>query len=171
MERVYLRALEPEDYKTSIYWRKDDEIWDMLGGPKHFVSEYYEKQWVLNTISSSKDIKLAICLKDSNLYIGNVYLTDINYINRSANSHVLIGNKEYWGGGYAKEALSLMLDFAFNERGLNRVSAHVLESNIASIRMLQKIGYQIEGVLRESVFKNGKFRNQVVLSILNLRQK
>lgn len=41
--RVYLRALEPEDYKKSIIWRNDDEIWGMVGGPKHFVSNAYEK--------------------------------------------------------------------------------------------------------------------------------
>ena len=40
--RVYLRALEPADYKTSIKWRKDDAIWNMLGGTKYFVSEAYE---------------------------------------------------------------------------------------------------------------------------------
>ena len=41
--RVYLRAFEPEDYKTSIKWRNDDEIWQQLGGVKYFVSEAYEK--------------------------------------------------------------------------------------------------------------------------------
>ena len=41
--RVYLRALEPEDYKTSIKWRNDDEIWSMVVGPKYFVSTAYEK--------------------------------------------------------------------------------------------------------------------------------
>ena len=41
--RVYLRAFEPEDYKISIKWRNDDEIWQQLGGVKYFVSEAYEK--------------------------------------------------------------------------------------------------------------------------------
>ena len=51
--RVYLRALEPDDYRVSIKWRKDDEIWDMLGGTKYFVSEAYEKQWVEKAIFES----------------------------------------------------------------------------------------------------------------------
>lgn len=42
-ERIYLRALEIDDYRISIKWRKDDQIWNMLGGPKYFVSEAYEK--------------------------------------------------------------------------------------------------------------------------------
>ena len=43
-ERIYLRALEPEDYKVSILWRKDPEIWQMVCGPQYFVSEAYEKK-------------------------------------------------------------------------------------------------------------------------------
>lgn len=60
--RIFLRALEPDDYKVSINWRKDESIWEMLGGTKYFVSEAYEKKWVEETIFSSKDVKLAICL-------------------------------------------------------------------------------------------------------------
>ena len=72
--RVYLRALEPEDYKTSIKWRNDDEIWQQLGGVKYFVSEAYEKKWVEDAIFNPNTIRLAICLKENNLYIGNVYV-------------------------------------------------------------------------------------------------
>lgn len=164
--RVYLRALEPEDYKTSINWRKDDEIWGMLGGTKYFVSEAYEKKWVEDTIFNSCDIKLAICLNDTQKYIGNVYATDIDMINSSCTTGLMIGDREYWSKGYGSEAYRLLLDYVFNERNLNRAQAYVLENNIASLKMHQKVGYQIEGTLRQSTFKNGKYRNQVLLSIL-----
>lgn len=164
--RVYLRALEPEDYKVSISWRKDDQIWNMLGGPKYFVSEAYEKKWVEDTIFNSIDVKLAVCDINTGKYIGNVYMTDINQLNRTCVSHILIGGKSYWGQGYAKEALMLALDYMFNERNMNRVQAIVLESNVASLKMHQKCGYQIDGLLRQSVYKNGKYQNQYVLSLL-----
>ena len=80
-DRIYLRAFEIDDYKTSIKWRKDDMIWDMLGGPKYFVSEAYEKKWVENTIFNPKDVKLAICLLENDKYIGNKFnLSKIVYI-------------------------------------------------------------------------------------------
>ena len=164
--RIYLRAFELDDYKTSVTWRNDSHIWNMLGGTKYFVSEAYEKKWVEEAIFNSKDIRLAVCLKENDLYIGNVYLTDIDMINRKAVSHVLIGNKDYWGKGYASEALKLLLDYAFNERGLNRIVADILESNEQSIRMHEKTGYKKEGLMRESVFKNGKFQNQIRMSLL-----
>ena len=164
--RIYLRALEPDDYKTSFKWRNDDEIWNMVGGPKYFVSEAYEKKWVEDTIFNSHNIKLAVCLKDTNTYIGNVYATDIDMINRSCTTGVLIGERDYWNQGYASEAYRLLLYYIFNERNLHRVQAYVLESNVASLKMHQKVGYKVEGTLRHSVYKNGKYQNQVLLSIL-----
>ena len=164
--RVYLRALEPDDYKTSIEWRRDNEIWGMVGSTKYFVSEAYEKKWVEDTIFNSRDIKLAVCEVGSNKYIGNVYATDIDQTNRSCTTGVLVGNHDFWGQGYASEAYRLLLDYLFNERNINRVQAYVLESNVASMKMHQKVGYKIEGTLRKSVYKNGKYQNQVLLSIL-----
>lgn len=165
-KRVYLRAFEPDDYKTTIKWRKDDVIWDMLGGTKYFVSEAYEKQWIENTIFNSKDVKLAVCLDENDKHIGNVYMTNINEINRSCVSHVLIGEKEYWGHGYAREALLLAIDYMFNERNIHRIQANVLVSNVASLNMHEKCGYKLEGTLREAVYKNGKYQDQYVLALV-----
>ena len=75
--RVYLRAFEPDDYKISIEWRRDPQIWSMLGGTRYYVSSAYEKKWVEDTIAQTKDIKLAICLIENDLYIGNVYIPNI----------------------------------------------------------------------------------------------
>lgn len=164
--RVYLRALEPEDYKKSIKWRNDDEIWEMVGGPKHFVSEAYEKKWVEDAIFSKDSINLAICLKENDEYIGNAYITNMDWINRSAHAPSMIGEKQYWSSGLATEARILLLYFAFYERGFNRIWASILEENIGSQRMCEKCGYKKEGILRQSVYKNGEFKNQILMSVL-----
>ena len=78
----------------------------------------------------------------------------------------MIGDKSYWNGGYATEAMQLIIDFMFQERGMNRIVANVLEHNKASIRMLEKCGYKIEGMMRQSVYKNGHYHNQVIMSLL-----
>lgn len=164
---VYLRALEPDDYKVSIKWRKDDEIWSLLGGPKYFVSEEYERNWVLDTIHQSKDIKLAICTEGDNRYIGNAYLTNIDWINRKATSHILIGDHAYWGHGFGTDAYSQLLDFAFNQRNLHRVEALVLEDNIASQKLHEKLGFHRDGVLIDSVYKDGKYKNQIAYGLIH----
>lgn len=103
---------------------------------------------------------------ENDLHIGNVYLTGINYINRTAESHILIGNKAYWGQGYGREALTQILLFGFNEKGLNRIEAHINADNSASLRMHEKCGYVREGLLRKAIFKNGVFKDVIVMSIL-----
>lgn len=164
--RIYLRALEPDDYLITSEWRKDEEIQNMVGGPKFFVSKEKERQWVLNTINDTNRMVLGICLKENDKLIGTVNIQDINWINRSAHVPILLGDKTEWKKGYASEARFLALKFAFEERGLHRVWALVLEDNEPSLKLHERIGYKKEGVLRDSVFKAGRYQNQVYLSIL-----
>ncbi len=164
--RVYLRALEPEDYKKSYKWRNDPEIQDLVGGHKYFVSSENEKNWVAKNTYNSDRIVLAICLKDNDKYIGNVMLQNFDWINRSCSAPFFIGDKSEWGKGYGTEARMLMLDFAFKERGMERISDLVIEGNEASRKLLLKCGYKEEGVMRNSVFKNGRFQNQIVMGLL-----
>jgi len=165
--RVYLRALELDDYKTSVKWRNDSEINSKISGTTYFVSSEYEKNWVVNKIfESGDDIVLVICLKQTDQYVGNVYIRNINWINRSAESSILIGEKSCWKCGVGSESLMLTLRFAFYERNLERISAYVLEASTVSLRLHEKCGYRKEGLLRNSVYKDGRFQNQYVLSIL-----
>lgn len=164
--RIYLRALELDDYKISVKWRNDDNITNLLGGSKWFVSMETEKQWVQNAIMQNKDVRLAICTVDKDLYIGNIYLTGIDYLNRKAHTQILIGNRDYWNNGYGTEAMHLLLDYAFNYKNLRRLEAVVLEDNIGSRKMHEKLGYKKEGILRQSVYKNGQYKNQILFALL-----
>lgn len=164
--KVYLRALEPSDYETTIRWRRDSGIWEMLAGRKYFVSESFERDWLEKASKSSSDIKLAICDVQTNLHIGNIYLSNIDFFNKSASTAKLIGNKEYWGKGYGTEATLLILYHAFYDLGLERVESRILSTNKASIRVQEKCGYQIEGVLRKAAFKAGELQDVVIMSIL-----
>lgn len=167
MSKVYLRAQEPEDYKVSIAWRKDAAIWPLLGGTKYFVSEAYEKKWVENAIFGGNDIKLAICDSETDTYIGNSQLNKIDKINRSADIGILIGDKQYRRGGRGTDAVRQMLSYAFGELGLHRITALILEENTASRRTFSKLGFTEEGMYRDSVFKGRKYRNQVIISLLD----
>lgn len=95
-------------------------------------------------------------MKENDLYIGNVYVLDINLVDRKGNSPIFIGNKDCWGKGCATEAYNLLLDYVFCERGFHRIGAHVLESNQASIALHKKCGFRQDGVFRKATFKNGR---------------
>jgi RimJ/RimL family protein N-acetyltransferase len=66
----------------------------------------------------------------------------------------------FWGRGIATTAVRWITELAFGERGLLRVQAHVFEGNAASMRVLEKAGYQLEGILRRSVIKEGRILDQ-----------
>ncbi|SNY09566.1 GNAT family N-acetyltransferase [Paractinoplanes atraurantiacus] len=71
-----------------------------------------------------------------------------------------------WGNGYATDAASRMISFAFEELGLHRVSAAIGPDNTASIAVARKLGMQHEGRLRDHVFTNGAWRDSLLYSIL-----
>lgn len=165
--RVYLRALEPEDYNTTHPWRLDEEMWASVVGPKYFVSKEYEKKWVSDAILNPRNsIKLAVCLKEDHKHIGLVSLTDIDRNNGVARCGILIGEKSLWGVGLGTEAILLMLHHGFYTLGLTRIEARQLLTNQASIRLFEKCGFKKEGVLRKAVFKDGRHQDLNQLSIL-----
>lgn len=165
-EKVYLRALEPDDYKISIEWRQDPEIWSMLVGRRYFVSEQIEKQWVESTYNNSNQVTLAICDSITNTYIGNISLKNIDFFNSSASFAILVGNKNYWSVGYGTQATLLLLHHAFADLGLERVQSIILSDNIGSVKMHEKCGFVQEGVLRNAVYKSGHHQNLILMSIL-----
>lgn len=168
MSRIYLRALEPEDYTITIKWRNDEEITKALSGNRFFVSQAREKQWVLTkSTDESEGIYLAICLKESDLCIGFLSLVNIDLRNRKADiGGWIIGDKELWNQGYSKEAVRLLIDYAFNEYPINKLTSSCLEEHEISRKTHISLGFSFDGVLRNDVYKDGEFKSILLFSIL-----
>ncbi|MEU5198506.1 GNAT family protein [Streptomyces scabiei] len=71
-----------------------------------------------------------------------------------------------WGRGYATDAAHALVTYAFKELGLHRITAAIGPDNIASIAVVQQLGFMREGVLRDHVFTNGQWRDSVLFSVL-----
>jgi RimJ/RimL family protein N-acetyltransferase len=139
----------------------------MLVGRKYFVSSEYEKKWIEDAINNNQNqVKLAVCLRENDEHIGNVYLNNINWFNRSGDFGLLIGEKEHWGKGYGEELTLLMLNHAFYDLGLIRIESRQLLTNKASIKVHKKCGFKNEGILRKAVYKNGEYRDLNLMSII-----
>lgn len=108
---------------------------------------------MINAINNSNEVRVGICLKENNFLIGLASMTCIDIVNKNGTFSVMIGNKNYWSGGYGNEAIKLQLAYSFDERGMERIWAFILESNVASQKLASKCGFKKEGVLRNSVFK------------------
>ncbi|HEY8957133.1 GNAT family N-acetyltransferase [Chitinophaga sp.] len=72
----------------------------------------------------------------------------------------------YWGKGIMKEAVSVMLDYGYEELQFNRIEAFVDPDNLASSKLLTRLGFRYEGFLRDAFFEKGKFVNAELYSLL-----
>jgi RimJ/RimL family protein N-acetyltransferase len=97
-------------------------------------------------------------------HIGNVKYGPINWSNRAADISILVGEVKSWGQGFGAEAIYLVSKHLFADRGVNRLSAASI--NPAFIRMVEKLGWQREGIQREESLVGGHFYDSVLLSLL-----
>lgn len=164
--RVYLRALEPDDYIKLHEWRQDDDNLGFYRSVIRYSSSLNEQHWVQQRINDKDNVTCAICMVGTDEFIGCTFLNDIDLINRSARGGTFIGAQQHMGKGYGFEARLLILRHAFHDWGLERVWAHIHETNTASLSMHSKCGYEQEGLLRKASFKNGRFENLVVMAVL-----
>jgi len=103
--------------------------------------------------------------------IGTCQLHSINYVHRSAELQIRIGDISAQGMGYGTEATRLLLDFAFRDLNLHRVSLHVFANNERAIRMYEKIGFVGEGVMRKMAHIDGVYIDALLMGILREEYK
>lgn len=102
----------------------------------------------------------------NNVFIGEIQLREIDYNNKAGLLSINIGETRFWGQGYATEATKLVSKFFFNKLRLNRIELDVVSKNIGAIKCYQKCGFKKEGVKRKAHFKNGKFYDLILMSLL-----
>lgn len=166
MENVYLRALDLPDVDRTWKWHNDSRLYEMLVSPFRHVSRAAEEEWLRRKAAYSQtEIQLAICLREGDQHIGNVHLTNIDWISRHAGVGIFIGEEEHWSKGYGQQAMRLILRHAFHDLGLRRVYLTVLDDNPRAIRTYEKCGFIVEGKLRKHTYKRGQFRDLIFMGI------
>ncbi len=166
-EKVRLRPIERDDLPRFVEWFSDPEVRRYLGMYLPF-SLAQEERWfehLQDQLEKQKVVMLTIETSDG-AHIGNVSLFDINWKERHAELGITIGEKDYWNQGYGSDAVRTMLGLAFDEMNLHRVFLRVHEDNVRGIRCYENVGFQSEGTLRESVFREGTYRDMLMMSIL-----
>ena len=103
---------------------------------------------------------------DDDTVIGFVALFNIKWRNQSAEFAIGIGDKNYRGKGYGYDALKLVLNYAFNELCLHRVSLTVMDYNKPAIKAYERVGFMREGTYRQAVQRQGKRHDLLLYGIL-----
>lgn len=166
-ERLRLRQMTTEDIELYHTWRNDIEV---MRTTNPFLDVYpleATRQFVEQIILGSSSAKSYMIIeKELDSPIGITSLINIDYKNRNAECIIDIGEKDYWGKGYGSEGLKLLLDYAFLEMNLHRVSLKVFSFNEKAIKLYKKMGFQPEGTSRECLFREGSWHDILHMGIL-----
>ncbi len=162
---IILRNWQEKDIKALVKNANNKEIWDNLRDEFPYpYTELAAKQWIIIANKDKPPTNFAIIYKGITVGgIGIIIQSDIFRINAEIGYWV---GKKYWNKGIATKALKAMVNYSFETFDINRLYAHVFESNNASISVLKKSGFLKEACLKKSVVKNNKIHDCYIYSIL-----
>ena len=157
------RTFRPEDiHPAYLAWLNDPEV-NRYSRRRYVRSTAADALNFLQGLSPDEQV-LAIHLREDGRHIGNIQFGPVDWLCRLAEIRILIGDKEAWGGGYGTEAIGLVTKYLFEELKLHRVEAN--SCNPAFIRCTEKLGWTVEGRLRERFMLDGEFVDYYWMSIL-----
>jgi len=161
----YIRSYEKSDKDTLVKYANNYNVSKNLRDS--FPYPYTEKdanRWIGLVFGQTPELNFAIA--DKNELIGAIGIMLQPDVYRFSAEIGYWLAEPFWGKGIATQAVKKMTEFAFNHFNFNRLFAGVFEGNESSLRVLEKAGYKLEGKSRKSVYKENKFRDQLMYSIL-----
>jgi len=164
---LYLREVRLSDVEGNYHrWMNDPEVTRYLESRFRPHSADSLREYIVARQKDQQTLFLAIVLENGDRHIGNIKLGPIDWIHRVGDIGILIGEKDCWGKGYAREAITALARFAFDTLNLHRLTASCYAVNEGSARTFQSVGFSIEGVRRGHYFCAGGWVDAVLLGLL-----
>ena len=164
--RVVLGPLADEDSEILFQWINDRDL-VLHNAPFRPVDAASHRDWY-DAVRARHDVAIfAIRRASDHALIGTCQLHSIDPVHRSAELQIRIGDQAECGRGYGTEAVRMLLQHAFRDLGLNRVSLRVFANNDRAVRAYAKAGFTREGVLREAAYIDGRFVDVLAMAILS----
>jgi RimJ/RimL family protein N-acetyltransferase len=164
-ERLLIRLMELNDLEPARYLHNEESTLNRLSDPFH-VSQEEQIEWFKNLSKSRKSRRYSILLKESKELVGIVRMDNIDLVNRSCEigADILAASRRQ---GIATEAYTRILDYIFGEMALHRIQLFTLVSNSEAVKLYGKLGFQKEGIVRESIFRGGNFNDMFLMGMLS----
>ena len=166
-KKLYLRSLEESDINDDyVSWLNNFDVTRYMETGNYPSTTETIRSFFKRFQGSATDLAFAIIDKKTDQHIGNVTLNRINWIHRTVDTGLMMGRDGFQGKGYAFEAWSLVIDYAFQRLGLRKIIAGAVVDNKASISVLQKLGFKLEGTFREEFYSEGTHGDVIRLGLL-----
>lgn len=166
-KKTRLRAYKKEDAALVQELINAPEIRLNLSPTVPFPYTLEDEEKFLQSLSATKDT-YAFAIEDleSGLYLGGCGLNEVDWKNGFGTVGIFIGQEEYLGRGYGTDAMTVLVDFLFNETNLNKLCLNVFSFNERAIKSYKKCGFVVEGTLRQQLFRFGRYHDELRMGLL-----
>jgi [ribosomal protein S5]-alanine N-acetyltransferase len=166
-KRLVLREVTNEDAYSILDYLSDEEVMKYYGlEPFNSIQDAIDEiSWYQSIQNNKTGIRWGITLKDKGVVIGSCGFHKIS----SQHFRTEIGfelSKEQWRKGIAFEAVEAIISYGFEHMNFNRIEALIEPPNLSSQRLVEKLGFMREGLLRNYEFTRGKFEDLYMYSLL-----
>ena len=165
-ELVTLRRHAPQNVAAFRRWYADPEIARLARYQQSPMRPDEIERFFAARVVGPDALAMAVHERTTDRLIGTCAFSQLDGDNGSALYHITIGESDAWGRGFGTEATRLMVDHAFGALGLHRIALFVFEFNERAIRAYRRVGFVVEGRSRESVWRDGRWWDELAMSIL-----
>lgn len=162
-EHIYLRALEPKDLDFLYALENDISIWEVSGTSvpysKHVLQLYLDNAH--RDIYDVRQLRLCICNNEDTV-VGLVDLFDFDPKNHRAGIGIVVLTPNDRNKGIGNEAVNILMDYAFSTLNLRQLYANVVEDNLASLHLFEKLGFLRVGTKKDWIYSNGSYKNEIL---------
>ena len=165
---IHLRALEPEDLEFVYAIENDENIWEVSNTITPY-SKFLIRQYLENAhqdIYEAKQLRLVICKKGNSEAIGLIDLFDFDAKNKRAGVGIIIQNDVDRNNGFGKQALSLVINYAFEQLQLHQLYANIGTENKASESLFTTFGFEKIGVKKDWNFTKNAFHDEALYQLI-----
>jgi RimJ/RimL family protein N-acetyltransferase len=166
-DRVRLRALRDDDLPTLVRWWSDEVTATQLVGGLRTPRPVQDLAEMFTTWSRNDTASCGFCVevRETGQLIGHAALYGASLPHLCATFAILIG-PAHQDAGYGTETTRLVVDFGFGELPLHRIELGVFAFNERAIATYRKVGFTIEGVRREAIYRSGRWHDHVSMAML-----
>lgn len=166
--RIYLRAVEPEDLEVMYEMENDPMMWDVSSFTVPY-SRYVLRQYIEGSQSdmfADKQLRLMMVRREDNRTLGTVDVTDFVPLHSRGAVGIAV-YKEFRQEGYAADGLQLLCDYVFGFLCIRQLYAHVAVDNEASLRLFRSCGFTQCGLLKDWLQTKEGYRDAALMQCLN----
>lgn len=165
--RLILRKMKKSDAEDMFEYASRESVTKYLMWSAHENLKYTKKylKFLVSKYKTGEYLDWGIVLKEENKLIGTCGFTSLDLANAKGEIGYVL-NPEYHKNGYALEAVTKIIEYAFDTLELNRIEARVIKGNDPSISLLKKCGMTQEGEGKEELFIKGEYKNVIHFALL-----